>query len=443
MGRSRARVARDNSKDSAGMARILFITPYFPPEVGAAQARMSETAQRLVQRGHEVTVLTTLPNYPKGIVFPGYERGQQRREDWHGVHVVRVWSYISPNKGFFKRILSQLSFGLLSPALALTAVGQPDVIIVGSPPLFVAFAGRALAWLKRCPYIFTVADIWPESAVQLGMLRNRAFIWLAERLEWSTYQKAASVWALTDGIRSALIARGLPEAHVFRLTNGVDTARFRPVSQHDARAELGWDDRFTVLYAGTIGLAQGLEIVLDAAERLVSRSDVRFVLAGEGAKKDELRAEAVRRGLSNVEFLDSFPYERMPQVLSAADACLVSLKNLPLFVGAIPSKLYEIMACARPILLSVDGEARNLAERQAGAAVYVQPENGDALAGGVVRLLEHPEEARAMGERGRVFVAAHYDRDTLTSTLESHIATAIDGRARIRGSAQGARAVSR
>ena len=165
------------------MARILFITPYFPPEVGAAQARISETAMRLARRGHDVTVLTTLPNYPKGAVFAGYDRGRRRLEEWGGVRVVRVWSYISPNKGFFRRILSQLSFGLLAPWLGFRAVGRPDVIIVESPPLFDAFAGRALAWLKRCPYIFTVADIWPESAVQLGALHNRALIWLAERLQ--------------------------------------------------------------------------------------------------------------------------------------------------------------------------------------------------------------------------------------------------------------------
>lgn len=425
------------------MARILFITPYFPPEVGAAQARISETAMRLARRGHEVTVLTTLPNYPKGVVFPGYERGQRRREDWHGVRVVRVWSYISTNKGFFKRVLSQLSFGLFSPLLALGAIGPLDVIIIGSPPLFDAIAGRTLAWLKRRPYIFTVADIWPESAVQLGALRNRAFIWLAEQLEWSTYRKATSVWALTDGIRSTLVKRGLPAAHVFRLTNGVDTALFQPTPRDKAKAALGWDDRFTVLYAGTVGLAQGLEIILDAAERLQDTPDVRFVIAGEGVKKAELKAEAARRGLTNVEFLGSFPYEQMPSVLSAADACLVPLKNLPLFAGAIPSKLYEVMACARPILLAVDGEARDLVERQAGAALYVEPENGSALADGVLWFLQHPDEARALGERGRAYVVAHYDREALTTTLEGHINSAIDAQSHMRGLAQGARVFPR
>lgn len=424
------------------MSHILFITPYFPPEVGAAQTRVSETAFRLSQHGHEVTVLTTLPNYPKGRVFPEYERGQRRQENWRGVRVVRVWSYITHKKGFVARVLSQLSFGLLAPLLALRAVGRPDVIIVSSPPLFDAFAGRALAWLKRCPFIFSVADMWPESAVQLGALRNPALIWLAERLEWSTYQRAASVWALTDGIRSALIARGLPEQKVFLLNNGVDTARFKPVPRAEARAALGWDDRYTVLYAGTIGLAQSLKTVLDASERLRERRDVRFVLAGEGVAKAELQAEAARRGLANLSFLDSVPYELMPTLLSAADVCLVSLKKLPLFTGAIPLKTYEALACARPLLLAVDGEARELIERQARAARFVAPDDGQALTEGVLWMLEHADEARAMGERGRAFVVAHYDRDVLTTELEGHIAAAMGKRQTI-GASQAAPALPR
>jgi putative colanic acid biosynthesis glycosyltransferase WcaI len=425
------------------MARILFISPYFPPEVGAAQARISETAMRLARRGHEVTVLTTLPNYPKGAVFPGYEGGQRRREVWNGVRIVRVWSYISPNKGFLRRILAQLSFGALAPFLGFNAIGQPDVIIVESPPLFDAFAGRALAWLKRCPYIFTVADIWPESAVQLGALKNRALIWLAERLEWSTYLRAALVWTVTEGIRATLVARGLPEARVFRLTNGVDTTAFRGIARNEARAHLDWDGRFTVLYAGTIGLAQGLEIVLDTAERLRDVLDVRFVLAGEGAAKDSLKVEALRRGLTSVEFLDAYPHAQMPVVLSAADACLVSLKKVPLFEGAIPSKLYEAMACAKPILLAVDGEARDLVERDAGAAVHVRPEDGNSLADGVMWLRSHPDEARGLGARGRAFVVERFDRESLTTALEGYIASAIAGHRGVAGGSQSQSRASR
>ncbi len=403
------------------MANILFFTPYYPPEVGAAQTRISETAVRLVKRGHRVTVLTTLPNYPLGQVPLEYRNRRLRRQVRDGVSIVRVWSYISPNKGFLRRILSQLSFGCLAPFLGLRAIGKPDVIIVESPPLFDAIGGRFLAWVKRCPYIFTVADIWPESAVQLGVLHNRLLIRLAEWLEWSTYRRAGAIWSVTAGIRQTLIERGLPERQVFLLPNGVDTEKFRPLPQAEARDALGWGPGFTLLYAGTIGLAHGLGTLLDAAEQLKDDAGIRMVLVGEGAAKDELIAEAQRRQLTNVTFLSAQPHDRMPLIIASADACLVSLRKVPLFEGALPSKMYEAMACARPIVLAVDGEARQLIAQQAGAALYVEPENASALAQAVLHLRAQPEEARQLGQRGREFVKAHFDRDLLVVALEDHV----------------------
>jgi colanic acid biosynthesis glycosyl transferase WcaI len=405
------------------MANILFVTPYYPPEIGAAQTRISETAVRLVKRGHRVTVLTTLPNYPLGKVFPDYRDRSRRREVRDGVEIVRVWSFISPKKGFLHRILSYLSFGCLSPFLAGRAVGKPDVILVESPPLFDAIGGRLLAWMKRCPYVFIVADIWPESAIQLGVLHNRLLIRLSEWLEWSTYRRAGAVWAVTAGIRQTLMQRGLPEKNVFLLPNGVDTEKFQPRSQAEARAELGWEAGFTVLYAGTIGLAQGLKTMLDAAEQLREYPDIRLVLVGEGVAKPELMAEAQRRHLTNVTFFSSQPHDRMPLILSAADACLVPLRKLPLFEGALPSKLYETMACARPMLLAVDGEARHLIVEQAGAALYVEPENASALAQAVLQLRDQPALARQLGQRGREFVKAHFDRDKLVAALDERLQT--------------------
>ena len=407
------------------MSHILFVTPYYPPEVGAAQARISETAARLVQRGHEVTVLTTLPNYPLGVVPPEYQHGERREETHAGVRIVRVWSYVSPNKGFLRRIVSQLSFGCLAPLLGGRAVGRPDVIIVESPPLFDAIAGLVLSWWKGCPYIFTVADVWPASAVQLGVLRNRALIWLAERLEWLAYRRAGAVWAVTAGIQSLLMERGVPPERVFLLPNGVDTSRFRPLPQRQARAELCWDDSFTLLYAGTIGLAHGLGTLLDAAELLREERDIRFLLVGEGAAKAALVADAARRGLENVTFLDARPHALMPLMLAGADACLASLRKVPLFEGALPSKMYEAMACARPLVLAVDGEARALIEEEAGAAIYAEPENPAALAQAILTLRDQPALAAALGHRGRVFVQRHFDRDQLVGMLAERIAALI------------------
>lgn len=403
------------------MTHVLFVTPYYPPEKAAPAVRLSETAKGLVKRGYQVTVLTTVPNYPTGIVPREYRGTIVRREVIDGVHVVRVWSYIAANKGFFRRILAQLSFGCLAPLLGWRDVGHPDIIIVESPPLFDAIAARLLSWGKRCPFIFLVSDIWPESAVQLGALRNRLLIWLAERLEWSTYLLASAIWAVTEGIRDILIVRGLKPERVFLLTNGVDTARFRPLPRHEARARLGWDDRFTVLYVGTHGLAQDLSTVLDAAVQLKLQPHIRFVFVGDGAAKASLVTQAREQGLLNVSFLDPVPHEQVPVLITAADACLVPLRRLPLFEGALPSKMYEMMACERPVLLGVDGEARRLAVQEARAAIYVEPEDADSLVSAILHLYEHPEIAQALGQNGRAFVMEHFDRQRLISILEERI----------------------
>jgi colanic acid biosynthesis glycosyl transferase WcaI len=405
------------------MTHILFVTPYYPPEKAAPAIRLSETAKGLVELGYEVTVLTTFPNYPTGIVPREYRGKFVQCEVLDGVYIVRVWSYITANKGFFRRILAQLSFGCLAPFLGWKAVGRPDIVIVECPPLFDAIAARLLSKGKRCPFIFLVSDIWPASAVQLGMLRNRLLIWLAERLEWSTYLRACSVWAVTEGIRDTLIRRGLAPERVFVLTNGVDTTRFRPRSQYEARVELGWDERFTVLYAGTHGLAQGLSTVLDAAEQLKEQCAIHFILVGDGATKAELVTQAREQGLGNITFADPVPHNQMPALLAAADVCLVPLRRVPLFEGALPSKMYEVMACERPVLLGVDGEARRLAEQEARAAIYVEPEIADVLASAILHLYEHPEVAQTLGRNGRAFVETRFDRKRLVERLDERIAT--------------------
>lgn len=410
------------------MTHILFITPYYPPEKTPPAIRISETAQGLVRRGYQVTVLTTFPNFPSGVVPVQYRGQVMRREVCDGVRVVRVWSYITPNKGFLRRILAQLSFGCVAPLLGWRDVGRPDVIIAESPPLFDAIAARMLAWGKRCPFIFTVADLWPESAVQLGALRNRLLIWLSERLEWSTYRRAGRVWAITQGIRDVLVERGVSSRRVFHLTNGVDTGRFRPLPRTQARAELGLDERFIVLYAGTHGLAQGLHTILEAAHTMRDRADIHFVFVGDGAEKADLIAQARRWGLKGVTFLDALPHERMPLLLCTADVGLVPLRKVSLFKGALPSKMYEIMACARPILLGIDGEARRLVEQDAGAAIYVEPEDPAALVSAILYLYEHTEVADALGRRGRAFVKARFDREKLVEALAAQIAWLLAGK---------------
>ncbi len=403
------------------MAHILFITPYYPPEISAPAVRISETAIRLVKRGHQVTVLTNFPNFPSGVVPLEYRGHAILQEIRDGVRVVRIWSYVSPNKGFLRRILAQLSFGCLAALFGWKAVGRPEVIIVESPPLFDAIAGHMLAYLKQCPFIFLVSDLWPEAAIQMGMLRGRMLIRLSEWLEWSTYQRASVVWVVTEGVRDLLIRRGLSPERIFLLTNGVDTTLFRPLPQVQARTELGWDERFTVLYAGTHGLAHGLTTILEAAEQLQEHTDIHFIFAGDGATKADLIAQAQRRNLKNVTFLDAQPHDRLPLLLAASDVCLVPLRNVRLFETTLPVKMFEVMACARPMVLGANGKARQLAEQEAGAAIYVEPENAPALVSAILYLREYPEQAELLGQRGRSFVEERFDRDQLAAALEVRI----------------------
>lgn len=409
------------------MTHILFISPYYPPENGAAPACVGETCTRLVKQGHQVTVLTTLPNYPTGIVQPEYRIRILQEEMRDGVRVVRVWSWISPNKSFLHRMKWYLTFALLAPLFGGNSIGHPDIIIVQSPPIFDAFTVRLLAWWKRCPFIFMVSDPWPDAPIQLGVLRNPLLIWLSRWLEWSTYQRASLVWVVAEWVRDSLIQRGLSPEHVFLLPNGVDINKFRPLPKVQARAELGWDDRFTVLYVGTHGVTHGLMVILDAAEQMLSRDDIRFVLVGEGSDKAYLVAQAQKRSLTNITFMDVVPQSLVPTILAAGDLCLAHVRKMPGGLGIVPIKMYEAMACARPVVLAVDGDARRIAE-EAGAAIYVEPENASALASAILHLYEHPDLAATLGPKGRAYVEARFDYDHLTTILDTRITTLLEER---------------
>lgn len=404
------------------MSNILFISRYYIPEKAAAAVCVSETAKCLVKMGHQVTVLTTFPNYPTGIVPAEYRGHLCSKEVLDGVAVIRVWSYTSPNEGFLRRILAQLSFGCMAPIFARKAIGHPDIIIVESPPLFNVIAARTLTRRLRCPLVFWVADLWPESAVQLGVLRNRLLIRLSEWLERTTYERSSIVWVVTEGMHDTLMRRGIPPEKLLLITNGVDTERFRPLSRRYARAELGWDDRFTLLYAGNLGLVYSLSTLLDVAELLQIYIDIHLILTGDGVRKAELISEARKRGLKNVTFLDAVSHDIMPLLWAAADVCLIPLRKLSLVKGSLPVKMFEVMACARPFVLGAEGEVRDLAE-EAKAGIVVEPENAEALHSAILYLRAHSDKAETLGINGREYVISHFDYDLLTAALNARLAT--------------------
>ena len=392
--------------------RILFLTPYFPPEVGAPQTRIYELALRLRKLGHEVLVLTTFPNYPSGVVPPQWRRKLTWKGTDQGIAIHRIWSYATPNKGFYRRICSQLSFAILS-ALAGLFLPRPDVVVVESPPLFDGFAGLFLRWFRRTPYIFNVADLWPETAIQLGMLRNPWLIRLSKKMELMFYRHAASVLAVTAGIRDAIVNDGIDPSKVLLFQNAVDTTFFHNSGNRDMRHELHLlPDQFMVLYAGTLGLAHDLETVLECAAifQVKKDSQVQFVLAGDGAEKDKLQARARRMGLENLRFVGSYPKIRMPQLLNAADCVLVSLRGVEIFRYALPTKMFEAMASEKPVVLAATGEAQELILR-ARAGRCAIPGDANSLFEAIQSLRSDPELARQMGQQGRQYVLSHFSRD--------------------------------
>lgn len=396
---------------SPSSLRIVLLTHYFPPEVGAPQSRLFELASRAVAAGHRVTVVTGFPNYPTGVIPTGYRGRASMEEMLGGIRVLRTWVYATPNRGFLRRILNHMSFAL-SSLTALRKVGRTDVIFVESPPLFTGLAALVFNRIKRAPFIFNVSDIWPQSAVELGALRNPLAVKLAEALELHLYRRAARVSVVTPGMLEKLAARGVPRDKLVLLTNGVDSNVFHPAARNvELAANLGLDERKIFLYAGTHGMAQGLDTVLDAAEA-TQDSDVLYVLAGDGAEKEALMKRA--EGWPNVRFLPNQPKAVMPDLLNLAYASIIPLRRLELFKSALPSKMFESMAVAKPIVAALWGEAADLIEN-AGCGLVVPPEDATALREAVARLAADEVLARELGTRGREYVSAHFDRQVIAA----------------------------
>jgi glycosyltransferase involved in cell wall biosynthesis len=399
--------------------RILYLSQYFPPEVGATQTRAYEMARYLVSAGHRVTMLAEVPNHPSGIIPPEYRGKLWERSSLDGIDVIRVWVKTSPQKTFSTRMAFYLTY-MVNAVLAGLALarGRYDALIATSPPLFVGGAALALSLLRRTPMVFEVRDLWPESAVALGELHSSRAVALAGKLEKTCYNRARCLVVVTEGIRRRLAERGFG-AKLALIPNGANTDLFRPDPAAGAalRAELGLAGKFVVLYAGIHGIAQGLETALEAARQLQEAPGVHFVLVGEGPKKADLLALKERLGLDNVTMLPERPRSDMPAFLSAADVALVPLRRLELFEGALPSKMFEAWACGCPIILSIDGEARRVLER-ADAGLFVEPEDASQMAQAIQQLKQDPALLRHFGGNGRRFVEENYSRQRLAAQLE-------------------------
>ncbi len=396
--------------------KILYVSQYFPPEMGAPAARAAELSRHWARLGHDATVLTGFPNHPTGVV-PEEWRARLRRlrctETVDGVRVVRTWLWPLPNRKAHERIRNYASF-CISAAVSGLALPKSDVVIATSPQLLCALAGWWLAFSKRAPFVFEVRDLWPESLAAVGAgsegtLLHRALGAVAGFL----YRRARRIVVVSPAFKDHLMRYwNVPAGKIFVVENGVETGLFRldPAAQ-EMRKQLQLEGRFLICYIGTMGNAHGLDTLISAAEDLqTALPNAMFLLIGEGAEKERIVKLAAARGLANLRFLDQQPHERIPAYISAADLCLVMLKKNELFKTVIPTKLLEYMACERPVIVAVDGQARRIAEA-AEAGVFVEPENAQALVKTVLDLAADPERRRRMGASGRQYIVNNSSRE--------------------------------
>lgn len=404
--------------------RILIVTDRYVPEVSAASTRLHAHATRWAMAGHDVHVLTCVPNFPRGVPFAGYVNTWHQSEMLDGVTIHRIKTYMSPNVGKYRRALDYFSFPLAVRLIA-GRIPVPDVIVASSPPITVALAAQHLARRFRKPWVFEVRDLWPASIRAVGAAKG-GILSLIEKYELALYRKAAATIVLTESFFTDITARGIAQGKIHVVTNGVDLEPFRAApGKVAARTELDVpQDKFVVGFVGTVGLAQGAATFAKAAEQLRHRSDIQFICWGEGAARPQVMAMAAEKELRNIEFRDFLPSEKVPTILATLDVATVLLKNDPLFETVIPSKIFELLAANLPIAACVQGESRRLIERSGGGSC-VDPEDHRALAQLIVQYADTPALTAACAHAGHAFVAGTYSRDRLASDALNVILNAI------------------
>lgn len=397
--------------------KLLILTQYYPPEIGAPQNRLHELTIRLKKKGVQVEVLTALPNYPKMEVFEGYRNRQKREETIEGITVHRSWIYVSPSKSIIARLLNYFSF-VWSSYWRGRRLQSFDYLMVESPPLFLGYSAMALSKKLNAKLIFNVSDLWPESAEKLGLVTNKGLLKMAYKLEKKCYKAATLITGQTQGIVNDIKQR-FPEKKVSWLPNGVDISFYDPdkIPDSDFRKVNGFKEEDVIFfYGGILGHAQGLEIIIEAAKGL-ENTNAQFVIQGAGPEKEHLLALHKKYALKNIHFFDPVKKTEMPGILKSVDIAIIPLKKLDLFKGAIPSKIFEALAMKKPLLLGVDGEARKHFIENAKAGLFYTPEDVDNLKKQVLYFLENPNETKNMGERARNYVADVFDRNKIAEGL--------------------------
>lgn len=402
--------------------RILFLSHYFPPEVNAPATRTYEHCRQWVRDGHQVTVVTCAPSHPQGRVYEGYRNRFYQEEARDGIRVVRIWTFVTANEGFLKRTLNYISY-MCSACIVSLFLPKADIVLSTSPQFFNGLAGYFVSKLRRIPWVLEIRDLWPESIVAVGAIKSSIIISLLEWIERFAYRKADRIVPVTDSFKTYMLGKGIEAGKIAVVKNGVDLAQYAPCDGASALAdELGVKGKFVVAYFGTHGMAHHLETILHAAHRLSGSNNIVFLMVGDGAERQALVRMRDEMALTNVMMLEQQPKSRMRELWALSSVSLVLLKKSDLFKTVIPSKIFESLAMAKPIILGVEGESADLL-RAAKAGICIEPEQADDLVVRVVELSQNPEWCQQMGRNGRRYVMGHFDRIVLARKLASVLET--------------------
>lgn len=402
--------------------KILFLTDNFPPEVNAPASRTYDHAKKWVSEGHDITVITCAPNFPQGRVYAGYKNKLFQTEVMDGIKVIRVWSYITANKGFIKRTLDYISFSVTSFLAGLFQ--KPDVIVATSPQFFTALSGRTLAFWKRLPWIMEVRDLWPESIKTVGEMSDNFIIRYFEWQEMRCYKSARKIVVVTDSFKKTLVSRGVAEEKIAVVKNGVDKTLFTSMTKDKEIIDrLGLSGKKIIGYIGTHGMAHKLDFILRCAKKLEGNNNYHFLFIGSGAEKENLLKLKEELHLMNVTMLDPVPKTEVKRYISILDVCLINLRKSDLFLTVIPSKIFENAAMEIPILMGVGGEAKDIIDSY-GAGVCFEPENEADFIAKLDKLVSDTsiyEKCKAGCRR----LAADFDRKVLADKMLEVIVNAV------------------
>jgi len=406
--------------------KLLFLTQYYPPETGAPQNRLHSLALNLIKVGFEVEVLTAMPNYPKMEIFPEYRGIKEMEETIDGVRVVRSSIYVTKDKGVAKRLMNYFSF-VWTSMRSYKRLSEADYVLCESPPLFLGISALYLARKLKAKMIFNVSDLWPESAEELDIVSNKFFLGLAYKLEAYLYKKSFLVTGQTQGI-VADINKRFPKVPTMWLPNGIDkdVYSFEDI-ETDWLEEYGIQGKRLYMYAGIIGHAQGLDVIIKAKQWLMSNepeiaSGLEFVMIGDGPEKDRLE-ELDKELETKIVFIPNTPKQKVMRMIKNASGYIVPLKKLNLFLGAIPSKIFDPLALGIPVLLGVDGEARNIFIEKGKGGLFYEPENHEALAKAIVQLENDKHLAKKLGQQGKEYVEQNFDRKNIAMSFKDRVQT--------------------